>query len=146
MDKVLFLSTKDCARTKMAAALLHTKAPGKYEVKSAGTTPEKVSPMAKTVLKEIGIDLVGQSEVNVADVFREPFKFVITICKRTEEKCPVFPLATWLHWDISFPRNLQQYRQVRDELSRRIDLFLSGTLIHDGARQKLGSRPAKVKV
>jgi protein-tyrosine-phosphatase len=141
--KLLFLSTKNSARSQIAEALLKAKAPGKYDVYSAGTSPEPLDPLAVAALRELGIDISDHPVNDVANLFRQDYKFVITICSRNEEKCPVYPLATWLHWDISYPRNAEDFRQVRDEISRRIDLFLNGSLIHDGDRSKLGSEKAK---
>jgi len=138
--KLLFLSTKNAARSQIAEALLKTKAAGKYDVYSAGTTPEPLDPLAITALQELGIDISDHPVNDVENLFRQNYKFVITICSRNEEKCPVYPLAAWLHWDISYPQNAEEFRQVRDEISRRIDLFLSGNLIHDGDRSKLGSQ------
>jgi protein-tyrosine-phosphatase len=141
--KLLFLSTKNSARSQIAEALLKTKAPEKYTVYSAGTSPEPLDPLAVSSLQELGIDISNNPVKDVADVFGKDYKFVITICSRNEEKCPVYPLATWLHWDISYPQNAEEFRKVRDEISRRIDLFLAGNLIHDGDRRKLGSEKAK---
>jgi arsenate reductase (thioredoxin) len=137
--KLLFLSTKNSARSQIAEGLLKAKAPEKWEVFSAGTTPTRLSPVAVQVMKEIGIDISQQRVTDVADVFRTPFNFVITVCDRAEEKCPIYPLASRLHWSISHPETLEESRQVRDELSRRIDLFLSGEFIHDGDRRRFHS-------
>jgi arsenate reductase len=136
LKKLLFLSTKNSARSQIAEGLLKSKASALYEVFSAGTTPTQLNPLAVQVMQEVGIDISGQVATDVADVFREDFTFVITVCDRAEEKCPIYPLASRLHWSISHPETLEEYREVREELSRRIDLFLSGELIHDGDRSR----------
>ena len=138
--KILFLSPKNSARTQIAEGLLKAKAPGKFEVYSAGTEPEQVDPMAKDVCQEVGIDISQQHSDNIQDLFRKPYKFVITICSREKEKCPVYPLAAWLHWDIPYPENFDEFRGVRNEISRRLDMFLQGNLIHDGKKRKLGGK------
>jgi len=137
--KILFLSPKNSARTQIAEGLLKAKAPGKFEVYSAGTEPDDVDPRAKDVLREVGIDISDQTSANIQELFRKPYKFVITICSRGNEKCPVYPLAAWLHWDIPYPQNFEEFRRVRNEISRRLDLFLDGNLIHDGTKRKLGN-------
>ena len=124
---------------------MRSKAPELYEVFSAGTTPAELNPLAVQVMQEIGIDISNHVATDIGDVFRMPFSFAITVCDRAEEKCPIFPLASRLHWSISHPETLEEYRQVRDDLSRRIELFLSGQFIHDGDRSRFHSDSAALK-
>ena len=136
MKKLLFLSTRNSARSQIAEALLRSKAPETYEAYSAGITPTELNPLAVQVLQEVGIDISGHIAKDVAETFHTPFSFVITVCDRDEEKCPIYPLASRLHWSISHPETLEEFRRVRDDLSKRIDSFLSGELIHDGDRSR----------
>jgi arsenate reductase len=145
VKKLMFLSTKNSARSQIAEGLLRSKAPEEYELISAGTTPTELNPLAVQVMQEIGIDISRQTATDVADVFRIPFNFVITVCDRAEEKCPIYPLASRLHWSISHPEALEEFRQVRDELSRRIDLYLAGQFIHDGDSSRFHSESAAVE-
>ena len=141
----MFLSTGNSARSQIAEGLLKAKAPDAYEVFSAGTTPTEMNPLAVKVMEEIGIDISDQAVTDVVNIFRKSFNFVITVCDRAEEKCPIYPLASRLHWSISHPQNLDDFRQVRDELSRRIDLFLNGQFIHDGERTRFHSDELELK-
>jgi arsenate reductase (thioredoxin) len=132
MKKVLFLCTNNSARSQIAKGILMAKAGDLFEAYSAGTDPTDLHPMAIQVSKEIGIDISRHEVTSVGKYFREPFDWVITVCNRAKEKCPIYPLATWLHWDIEDPTDLASFRRVRDELLRRINAFLKGTYIQDG--------------
>lgn len=103
-----------------------------FEAYSAGTDPTDLHPMAIQVSKEIGIDISRHKVTSVEKYFRESFDWVVTVCNRAKEKCPIYPLAMWLHWDIEEPTDLGSFRRVRDELLQRVNAFLNGTYIQDG--------------
>ena len=132
IKRVLFLCTNNSSRSQMAEGLLRGIAGDRYEIISAGTTPTELDPSSVTVMKEIGIDISGQTSKNVGDYFRQSFDWVITVCNRAREKCPIYPLATWIHWDIEDPETIPEFRRARDELARRITAFVNGTYIQDG--------------
>ncbi len=131
--RVLFLCTHNSSRSQIAEALLREKAGDRFEVLSAGTDPTELHPFAVLVMNEIGIDVSAQESKHIRDYFRQPFDWVITVCDRAREKCPIYPLATWLHWSIMDPESLADFRSARDELARRITAFIEGTYIQDGA-------------
>ena len=61
MEKtVLFLCTHNSCRSQMAEGLLRDMASDKFDVFSAGVNPTTVHPLAKKVMKEIGIDIYRQ--------------------------------------------------------------------------------------
>jgi arsenate reductase len=123
----------------MAEALLREKGAHNYQVVSAGTNPGALHPLGVRVMKEIGIDISNQKTKSVDVVFRQPFDWVITVCDRAREKCPIFPLARWLHWSIQDPEDIETFRLVRDELARRIVAFTDGDYIQD--REEADRRP-----
>jgi arsenate reductase len=86
------------------------------------------------VLSEIGIDGRGQRSKNVAEIDPEAVDTVITLCG--EEECPVFlGAAARLHWGLPDPAGaggddaarLGAFRNVRDELQRRLAVVFGGT-------------------
>lgn len=102
--RVLFLCTGNSARSQMAEALLRWLSRGRIDVRSAGTFPRPdVHPRARATLA---------SRYNLAsdDLFPksldryvgQPWDYVITVCDRAAESCPVFPGDPQrIHW--SFP-------------------------------------------
>ena len=131
MKGVLFLCVANSARSQMAEGIARSLAPAGTTIWSAGSRPTNVRPEAIAVLKEIGIDISGHRAKAVTEIPAAEVDTVITLCG--EEECPVFlGKATRLHWGLPDPaavsgsetERLSAFRQVRDELRRRIgDLF-----------------------
>jgi arsenate reductase len=122
--KILVLCTGNSARSQIAEGLFCSKAGDRIEVSSAGTNPTAVKPLAVEVMKEIGVDISGQRSKDVRIFENQKFDYVITVCDRAKETCPVFPGSKMIHWSIPDPQTLDSFRAVRDELSRRIESFL----------------------
>jgi len=131
---VLFLCTHNSARSQMAEGLLRHKAADSFEVCSAGTSPVGLHPLAVAVMGEVGIDISSHRSKPVEEVSNRRFDIVITVCDQAREECPYLPAcAERLHWSVRDPAavrgrdeaQLEAFRSARNELARRIDLFLS---------------------
>jgi protein-tyrosine-phosphatase len=136
----LFLCVANSARSQMAegiarhlVAQLPPDLAAAFRIESAGSHPTSVRPEARLALEEVGIDTSGQHSKNVADVPPEGIDVVITLC--AEEECPVFlGQARRLHWGLPDPASdqgsvedrLPAFRQVRDELLRRLTVVFQG--------------------
>jgi arsenate reductase len=128
--RVLFLCTGNSARSQMAEGLLRNLAGDKFEVVSAGTTPKGLHPRSVEVMKEIGIDVSQQTSKDVMQFLNEKFDYVITVCDRAKQQCPIFPGAEPIHWGFDDPaeapqdKQLDTFRRVRNEILQRLRLFL----------------------
>ncbi|MGH2484491.1 MAG: arsenate reductase ArsC [Ktedonobacterales bacterium] len=131
--RVLFLCTHNSARSQMAEGLLRAVGGDQFEAFSAGTEATHVRPLAIRAMAEIGIDISGQESKTLDRYLGEPFEAVITVCDQANEACPVFFGARRrLHWSLPDPsratgtddERLAVYRQVRDDLLRRIETEL----------------------
>ena len=127
--RVLFLCTSNSCRSQMAEGFLRHMAGDHFEVTSAGTSPTELNPDAVQVMHEVGIDISGQKTKDSAEFFRERFQYVITVCKKAKERCPIFPGAIWrFDWDIEDPaaaegdeaERLAVFRRVRDEIEAHV--------------------------
>ena len=136
--RVLFLCTHNSARSQMAEGLLRAHGGDRFEVFSAGTEATRVRPEAIEVMREIGIDISGQSSKTLERYLDQPFDLVITVCVDAAESCPVFPGAKQRqHRSFSDPSRIDgseserraAFRSVRDAIRRRIehDPMLSST-------------------
>ena len=82
------------------------------------------------VMKEIGIDVSRQTSKDVKQFLQEKFDYVITVCDRARQQCPVFPGAEPIHWGFDDPaeapaeKQLEAFRRVRNEIQQRLRLFL----------------------
>jgi Protein-tyrosine-phosphatase len=134
MDKkrVLFLCTHNSARSQMAEALLRHRNGDRFEVASAGTEQTRVHPLAIEAIRELGIDMSGHSSKTLDRFLSERWDYVITVCDRANDSCPVFPGAgERIHWSFSDPSaatgsdedRLEVFRRIRDEILQRIRAF-----------------------
>jgi protein-tyrosine-phosphatase/N-acetylglutamate synthase-like GNAT family acetyltransferase len=133
--RVLILCTGNSARSQIAEALLAARGGTRFDVVSAGSKPAaRVNPWAVRVLAEAGIPWEGRTPKGLDGLDREPWDFVITVCDRAKEACPIFPGTPVLaHWGMPDPaevegddeRKLQAFRDTFVTLSRRVDLLLA---------------------
>jgi len=134
--KVLFLCTGNSARSQMAETFLRKYGGDEFEVYSAGLEPKGINPYTKRVMEEIGVNLSGQYSKHVGEYLGKiHFGYLITLCGEAEEKCPtVFPgVGQRLHWSFEDPsafvgsddEKLAKYREVRDQIERRIQTWLA---------------------
>jgi arsenate reductase len=130
---VLFLCVANSARSQMAEGIARSLAPAGVTISSAGSRPSRVNPLAIRALDEIGLDIRGQRSKSVDDVPPEGVEAVVTLC--AEEVCPVFlGKAHRVHWGLPDPagagsteeEGLQAFRDVRDELRRRLAVVFGG--------------------
>ena len=130
-SKVLFLCSGNSCRTQMAEAFLRDLASDRFDVISAGGDPTPLDPEAIEAMRELGIDISGQTPKDVSRFLGERFTFVISLCDRqTERTCPIFPGAIWRQqWDLENPALAPDHgsavRRVRDQLRRHVVQFVS---------------------
>jgi arsenate reductase len=132
--KVLFLCTGNSARSQMAEALLRRHCGDLFDVYSAGLVPKKIHPYTRQVLAEIGLDMAGQYAKDLGIYMgRMHFGYMITVCSRAEEQCPIFPgMGVRLYWPFEDPAAaegteeevLAVFRRVRDEIDARVIAWL----------------------
>jgi protein-tyrosine-phosphatase len=125
--RLLFICTGNSARSQMAEAILNAKAKGRFEAASAGSKPAaRVNPLALETLREFGIPWSGHPPRSLDGLEREHWDYVITVCDRAKESCPIFPGKPALaHWSIPDPADAAAFRDAFLDLSRRIDLLLA---------------------
>ncbi len=130
--KVLFLCTGNSARSQMAEGWLRHLAGDRFEVFSAGTHPVGLNPGSFEAMAEVGIDIAGHRSKGVGELSGHEFDYVVTVCDRAKETCPLWPGKTrLLHWSFDDPAAVQDadqrrttFRRVRDEIAGSIHAFL----------------------
>jgi arsenate reductase len=145
--RVLFVCTGNSARSQIAEALLKDFGASDFAVFSAGTEPKGVNPYTVRALGEIGIDWSGAQAKSVTEFVGQPFDYVITVCDRARQTCPVFPgQHNSLHWGLDDPaevdgtdaEKLEAFRRTRTEVATRLRPFV------ELARRAKGIVPAAV--
>ena len=132
--RVLFLCTHNSARSQMAEGLLRKMAGDQFEVFSAGTEQTRVQPLAIEAMRESGIDISGHRSKTLDEFAGDTFDYVITVCDRANESCPIFPGTTErIHWSFDDPtavtgtdeQKLRAFRTVRDAIQQRLRIFVT---------------------
>ena len=132
--RVLFLCTHNSARSQMAEAILRHRAGGTVDVRSAGSHPTFVHPLALRTLAEMSIDASGLHPKPLDSFAADRFDFVITLCDRVREVCPSWPgEPQQVHWSLADPSVVDAseeeavlaFRATAIELSRRVRYFLA---------------------
>jgi len=114
----------------MAEGLLRHLAGEQFNVFSAGTKPKGLHPQTIATMKDTGIDVSQQRSKDVSEFLTQQFDYVITVCDRAKQQCPVFPGAEPIHWGFDDPADAppdslpKAFARVRDEILQRLRLFL----------------------
>jgi arsenate reductase len=117
----------------MAEALIRHEADDVFEVCSAGTHPAPVRVEAVAVMRELDIDISSQRSKPLLEFEGQQFDFVITVCDKAREECPMFSGApARLHWPFEDPaafievgeQRLHAFRRLRDKIHARVMVFL----------------------
>jgi len=119
----------------MAEALLNWKGRGRFHAESAGSRPaDRVNPHAIETLREYSVPWPGHAPRSIDGLERESWDFVVTVCDRAKESCPIFPgQPIMAHWGMPDPAEVTGDDATRQKafdaafllLSRRIDLLLA---------------------
>src|SRR5256885_17261850 len=109
----------------MAEGFLRAHAGDRFTVQSAGTKATAIHPLAVRAMREVGIDISGQSSKSVDDV-GDSWDVVVTVC---DANCPIPPRSGLkLRWSFPDPaiaggtddERLAAFRSVRDGIQKRV--------------------------
>ena len=133
--RVLFLCTGNSARSQIAEAILNRLGRGRFVAESAGSHPvARVNPFAIEALRDGGIEWAGHSPRGMDGLETQPWDFVITVCDKARESCPLFPGQPVLaHWGMPDPADVEgddarkraAFFDTVTLATRRINLFLA---------------------
>jgi arsenate reductase len=123
----------------MAEGIVRNLYGDRFDVYRAGTEPSRVNPYAVRVMDEIGIDISHYTSKNL-DMYAEMhFDYVVTVCDRANEACPVFTDGgKKLHRGFLDPAGfsgkdeeiITGFRTVRDEIKCWIESEFCGNQPH----------------
>jgi len=132
---ILFLCTGNSCRSQMAEGFARHLAPNGFNIYSAGTLPKEIHPLAVRVMKEADIDISSQRSKGIEAIPVETVDLLITLCGEAEEACPALAAQVERqHWPLRDPavaqgsedEVLKIFREVRDEIQRRVENLLAG--------------------
>ena len=140
-SRVLFLCTHNSARSQLAEGILRHLGGDRVDVFSAGSEPSSMHPEAVRVLTSLGIDSSRQQAKHLDQYRGQEFEYIITVCDRVREACPIFPEdPERIHWSFPDPAAIEDdeerrcaFDQTAQQLITRIRYLL--TLIERSQRQ-----------
>ena len=136
--KILFLCTGNSCRSQMAEGWARSLKSDCIEPHSAGIEIHGMNPNVVSVMEEVGVDISGHHSKHLDELSDIEFDYVVTVCGRANETCPVFPGQTKVvHVGFDDPPSLAVqcdsdeekrncYRRVRDEIRDFIDTLTEG--------------------
>lgn len=126
-----------CTSRATAAVMLRQLGGDLVEVYSAGSEVGAVHPLAIETMAVRGIDLRRQRSKSVEEFTGQQFDYVITVCDRMREVCPVFPgEPEQIHWSIPDPAAVdaalqrEAFAEVAQQLAVRLDFFVKALAAH----------------
>jgi arsenate reductase (thioredoxin) len=123
---VLFVCVHNAGRSQMAAALLAHRGGERVRVRSAGSEPaDDVNPAVVVVMRELGLDLAGETPKPLADEAVREADVVVTM--GCGDACPVYPGKRYEDWELEDPagKDLDTVRRIRDEIDARVQELLA---------------------
>lgn len=132
--KVLFVCSHNSARSQMAEAFFNNISGDNFIAESAGLEPGNLNPVVVEAMKEVGIDISNNTTKDVFDFYKQGrlFSYVVTVCDKAGEKCPIFPgKTTRINWSFDDPSSftgtyeekLEKTIKVRDEIKEKVENF-----------------------
>jgi arsenate reductase (thioredoxin) len=135
--RILFFSTGDSTRSQMAEAFTRFFSSNQVVAVSTAVHSAESDPIVGEVMNEVGIDISTQHSKEIADVFKEHFSYVVTVCDASTERFPVWPFSrNIIHWSHIDPERVNDsvhqkrevFRKVRDEICCNVKELLAQIL------------------
>jgi protein-tyrosine-phosphatase len=131
-DAVLFACTQNSVRSPMGEALLKHLLGHRIYVDSVGVRAQEIDPFVIEVMEELGIDISRHRAKSFDDLEDTSFDLIISLSPEAQHKA--VELTRTMACDVEFWNTfdptlvegsrevrLQAYRDVRDQLKKRIE-------------------------
>ena len=129
---IYFLCTGNSCRSQMAEGWAKKYLGEQWNVYSAGIEAHGLNPYAVKAMKEVGMDISGQTSDVIDPVILNNADLVVTLCGDAADKCPVTPPHVKKeHWGFDDPAKAEGtdeekwtfFQRVRDEIGAKIALY-----------------------
>ena len=143
MAHVLFVCLHNAGRSQISQALFERAAAGRHTSDSAGSVADpggRVHPEVVEVMNELGIDLSNRRPQRLTRELAERADVVVTM--GCGDSCPYIPGKHYMDWDLPDPQGqpVEAVRQIRENITRRIDGLISELDAHESARAGAASQ------
>ncbi|MDA4126633.1 MAG: low molecular weight phosphatase family protein [Thaumarchaeota archaeon] len=122
MKTILFVCVENTFRSVLSEELFNSKAPVGWRAESAGVSPASaVNPNVRSLLSEVGITMTERTPRVVTPELVSSASRVVTFgCL---DRCPIGAEEKGEDWPLpgATGKTMDELREIRDELSRRIE-------------------------
>jgi glutathione/glutaredoxin type arsenate reductase len=126
MKRIMYVCKQNSSRSQMAEGFTHQLGAGQVTVTSSGLAASRVNPGAIAAMRDIGIDISGQTSNALSEFRPEDFDVVISLCG-----CGVNLPPAWVRregfadWQLDDPAEHPEiFPRVRDEIKVRVEQLL----------------------
>ncbi|WP_410983197.1 arsenate reductase (thioredoxin) [Bacillus cereus] len=123
---IYFLCTGNSCRSQIAEGFGKKYLGDKWNVYSAGIEAHGVNPNAIKAMKEVDVDITGQTSDMINRDILNKADLVVTLCGHANDVCPTTPShVKRVHWGFDDPAGQEWlvFQRVRDKISERIKKF-----------------------
>lgn len=124
-------------RSVLSEELFNSKAPPGWHAESAGVNAAgEVNPVVRGLLKEVGVETTDRRPRTVTPEMVARASRVVTFgCL---DRCPIGAGSKGEDWPLpgATGKSMQELREIRDELSRRVDGLIRNYCLHDGVERR----------
>ncbi|PFA15953.1 MULTISPECIES: arsenate reductase (thioredoxin) [Bacillus cereus group] len=123
---IYFLCTGNSCRSQIAEGFGKKYLGDKWNVYSAGIEAHGVNPNAIKAMKEVGVDITGQTSDRIDLDILNNADFIVTLCGHANDVCPTTPShVKRVHWGFDDPAGQEWsvFQRVRNEIGERIQKF-----------------------
>jgi arsenate reductase (thioredoxin) len=125
--KVLFFSTGNATRSRMAQAFLRRVMGDKIASASTAVISPDANPLAVEVMREVGVDISDEKPDGVKESLKEHYVCVVTLSDDSKERSPVWPFTRSLvHWNLPDPGAIDGRRNSDGKCSGAFAMRLLG--------------------
>jgi len=134
--RALILCTGNSCRSQMAEVAMNILSRGKVQAVSAGAKPSGyVHPLAIETLRRAQMPVEGLRSKSWDEFKAQTFDYVITVCDRAKEGCPIWPgHPKQIHWSLPDPAEAEGtdehkrivFQQIFADITQRIEQFVAG--------------------
>jgi len=128
--RIYFLCIQNRCRSQIAEAFAKHYGGEHVIVESAGLEPHDIHPLTLEVMREIGIELSGNTSKKIVMKYFVASNVIVKLCQQVAERCPIVPFGiTSMDWNIEDPLlsgDIQTVRQARDQIQKKVIELLKG--------------------
>jgi arsenate reductase (thioredoxin) len=129
--RLYFLCIQNRCRSQIAEAFAKHYGGEFIIAESAGIEASSIHPYTIEAMKEVGIDISGNSSKSINMKSLTSSNAVIKLCEEVNEKCPIVPFGIRnFQWNVPDPlkqgQSLEDVRKTRDEIREKVIELLRG--------------------